>query len=167
MNKDMFFYSKYCNHCKDVINIITKANIRDLFIFVSVDENKFRIPEFITHVPSIITKQKTLISDSGVIEYIEKHVNMITSAPISPFSLSDTSYSTSYTFLTDNGYDNEGKLLDEKSQYIMLNTDCSIMTPKEVDNGSKSIKFDDSMYERYLNSRNADDEYLKRAQVRQ
>ena len=163
MNKDLFFYSKFCNHCKDVINIITKGNVRELFIFVCVDDNRFRIPEFVTHVPTIVTKSRSVVSDDMVIDYIDRYIKTSSSSlPISPYQI-EAGYSSCYTFLTENGYDNEGKMSEEKNSYIMIGDDHKIYTPKESDNSSsKTAKFDESTYEQYLNSRNLDDERMKR-----
>lgn len=168
MQKDLFFYSKFCDHCKNVITVITKANIRELFVFVSVDDNKFNIPPFVTHVPSIVTKEKQLVESDSIPDYLEKYIKHTSiSSDISPFSLdSQSSYSTSYTYLTENGYDVDGKMTEEKGAYIMLGADTRIYAPKEADQNTtnKSGKFDDSMYERFINNRNADDELLKRQQ---
>lgn len=171
MQKDLFFYSKFCDHCKNVITVITKANIRELFVFVSVDESKFNIPPFVTHVPTIVTKDKQLVESDRIADYLERFIrHSSSSADISPFSLgSQSGYSTSYTFLTDNGYDVEGKMTEDKGSYIMLGADTRIYAPKEADqnantNSNKSGKFDDSLYEKLVNSRNLDDEILKRQQ---
>jgi hypothetical protein len=166
MNKDAFFYSNFCEHCKDVMNIITKNNIRDHFMFVSVDNKKFKIPGCVTHVPTIITKQNDVLMDANVITYIERIVHSMIE-DVSPYSLgAQSGYSSSYTWLTENGYDNDGRvsLQNEsvgKNNYVMIGTDSRMMTPQQTDT-SKGSKFDDSMYEKYVNSRNADDEFMKR-----
>lgn len=163
MNKDLFFYSNFCEHCKDVINIITKKNMRELFMFVCVDNNKFRLPPCVTHVPTIITKQKDVLTDRHVIMYIEKMTAATQVADISPWM--SNGYSSQYTWLTDNGYD-DGRMSDVNNvgqqPYVMLGAEQHIFAPKEPENGNKSNKFDDNMYEKYINSRNADDDMLKR-----
>ncbi len=166
MNKDLLFYSKSCDHSRDVINILLKNNIRELFILVPVDDNKYRIPPFVTHVPTILTKQKNVLCDDSLVSYIDKIVQSLSIQDISPYSLSDSGYSTQYTWLTENGYDNEGKMLENKNQYTSLTQDIKIFTPPEADISNKSNKFDDSMYERYINSRNADDDAIKKRQNR-
>lgn len=168
MQKDLFFYSRFCDHCKNVINVITKANLRELFVFVSVDENKFNIPPFVTHVPTVVTREKQLVESDRIAEYLDTYMkHKSSSVDISPFSLgAQSGYSTSYTFLTDNGYDVEGKMTEDKGSYIMLGADTRIYAPKESDQNTsnKTSKFDDSTYERFINSRNADDEMIKRQQ---
>jgi hypothetical protein len=160
IQKDILFYSKFCNHCNEVIAMIMKANIRNLFIFVSVDENKYNIPPFVTHVPTIVTKKKEILKDGDVISYLTRTEDV--SKEISPFSLGDDSYSSSFTFLTENGYDVDGIQSEDKRQFVKLTDNASIYTPPEADTSTKSNKFDDSIYERYINGRNADDEVMKR-----
>jgi hypothetical protein len=174
-NKDMLFFSNFCEHCKDVINLITKKNIRDNFMFVCIDNGKFKIPTCITHVPSIITHKKDVLTDAYVLAYIDKLVNSTTNNndDISPFSLAQSGYSSSYTWLTDNGYDNDGKvsLNNEgavKSNYVMLGAESHIFIPKEDDSSSsKANKFDDSTYEKFINSRNLDEDIIKKSMAGQ
>ncbi len=165
MQKDLFFYSKFCNHSTDVITMITKMNIRDFFIFVCVDDKKYNIPKCVTHVPTIITKNKELVTDTEVMNYLGKFRSgrEPTNEDIAPFCSAQTGYSSSYIFLTDNGYDVEGLQQDDKDKYININANTNIYTPVETDNSStKTNKFDDSMYEKYLNSRNTDDDFIKK-----
>ena len=169
MNKDMLFYSNYCQYCKDIINIITKRNLREYFICVCIDTNKYKIPPCVTHVPTIITRNKEVISDVQVNLYIDRLANYNANPveDIAPLDSIAGGYSSSYTLLSQNGYDNEGTANETcTNNFCALNMyDYRINTPNDDNastNGTKASKFDDSMYERYLNSRNADDEVLKR-----
>ena len=138
-------------------------------MFVCVDNKKFVIPTCVTHVPTIITKQNDVLTDAYVTAYIERLVDSKTESleEISPYSLaSQGGYSSSYTWLTENGYDNDGKVSLQKenmgeNHYVMLGTESRMSTPKQVDT-TKTNKFDDSIYEQYVNSRTADDEFIKR-----
>lgn len=165
----MFFYSNYCDHCKEAIQVIHKKNLRGDFAFVSVDTQKYTLPSCVTHVPTIITRQKDVLTDGQVIQYIDKLFTMQQTPEISPYSLgSHSGISSSYTWLTENGYDNEGNLslqnenLGTTKGYVMIGAEPHIFAPKEAETSSKSSKFDDSMYERYVNNRSADDEAVKR-----
>jgi len=171
MNKDMFFYSNFCQQCKEVISLITKKNLRDFFVFVSVDKN-FNLPQCITHVPTIITRNKDLLIDDNVILYINKITNskITTNEDISPYSISAGGYSSSFTMLTENGYDTEGAMSKPETNNFSLliggGEGTEIYTPKDDSGtsakGAKPSKFDDSMYERYLNSRSSDDDAIKK-----
>ena len=146
-----------------------------MFTFVCVDTNKYKLPTCITHVPTIITKQKDVLTDRYLVDYLEmlnnKKVEPV--EEISPYSLSTpATYSSSYTYLTENGYDNDGRvsLQNEtigKNSYGMLGAEAHIFAPHDNESTSnKSGKFDDSIYESYVNNRNADDETLKKNQQR-
>jgi hypothetical protein len=143
-------------------------------MFVCIDNGKFKIPPCVTHVPTIITHQKDVLTDAYVLAYIEKLVNSTNNDDISPFSLAQGGYSSSYTWLTDNGgYDNDGKisLNNEgavKSNYVMLGAESHIFVPKEDDSSkSKTNKFDDSTYEKFINSRNMDEDIIKKSMAGQ
>ena len=167
----MFFYSNFCDNCKDVITIITNKNLRDAFCFVCVDQAKYKLPACITHVPSIITRNKEVLKDAYVIGYLEKLMSYQSKQidDISPISMTQKAYSSSYTLLSETGYDNEATLNEQDTNFYALNTDQRIYTPNNDTSGNnnsgKSGKFDDSIYEKYLNSRTADDDALKK-QVR-
>lgn len=179
MAKDMFFYSNFCDHCKEVISVIMKKNIRPNFLFVCVDDNKFQLPSCVTHVPTIITRQKDVLTDSIVLVYIDKLTNTVSNIEnndISPFSMADAAgYSSSYTWLTNDGYDNDGtvSLQNEsinKTNYVMLGAETHIFIPNDPDSGSggsgssgsKSNKFDSKVFENFINSRNLDDDIVKK-----
>lgn len=167
MNKDSFFYSDSCDHCKVLINMIIKKGVRDMFLFVPVDKYKHMLPSCVTHVPTIITRQKEVLTG----EYIDAYVNRnsgttAATQDISPYAFQGAGYSSSYTWLTDNGYDNDGALSMQNESstmngFVPYGSDSRIFAPKEPET-NKSNKFDDSIYEKYINSRNADDEVIKR-----
>lgn len=171
MNKDSFFYSNSCEHCKVLINVIVKKGIRDMFVFVPVDKYKHMLPPCVTHVPTIITRQKEVLTGDYIDEYIERSSGGQQSEEVSPYAFAAGGYSSSYTWLTDNGYDNDGAISMQNESSSMkggmpYGSDSRIYAPKEPET-SKSSKFDDTSYERYLNSRNADDEVIKRTMNQQ
>lgn len=165
MNKDSFFYSNSCENCKLLINVIVKKGLRDMFLFVPVDRYKHMLPPCVTHVPTIITRQKEVLTGEYIDSYIERFSGDTQTEEVSPYAFAG-GYSSSYTWLTDNGYDNDGALSMQKESSSMkgcvpYGSESRIIAPNDPDTG-KSSKFDDSTYERYINSRNADDEVIKR-----
>tara|TARA_B110000914_G_C15493638_1_gene462026 strand:+ start:308 stop:754 length:447 start_codon:yes stop_codon:yes gene_type:complete len=71
MNKDLLFYSNKDDYSKEIIEIINKNNIKDIFP-VCIDDSKIKIPGFIKLIPTIyLSKSKELIID----EKIKEHVN--------------------------------------------------------------------------------------------
>lgn len=167
MNKDSFFYSNSCEHCKVLINLIVKKGLREAFLFVPVDKYKHMLPSCVTHVPTIITRQKDVLTGEYIDEYIGKTSGgrETQNEEISPYAFVG-GYSSSYTWLTDNGYDNDGvvSMQNETSVtngFVPYGSESRIYAPKEPET-SKSGKFDDSTYEMFVNNRNADDELIKR-----
>jgi hypothetical protein len=151
--------------------MIIKKGVRDMFLFVPVDKYKHMLPSCVTHVPTVITRQKDVLTGEYIDAYINKNSggggssDTTSTQDISPYAFPGGGYSSSYTWLTDNGYDdgslstqNEGAATNGFGPY---GSDSRIFAPKEPDT-SKSGKFDDSIYEKFLNSRNSDDEVIKR-----
>lgn len=170
MSKDMFFYSNYCDHCKDIINIIIKKNIRKLFCFVCIDTQKFTIPACVKSVPTVITKQKQILVGNTIANYIEDLTTpSIASDQISPY-LQTGGYSSSYTWLTENGYDNDGNIGLQNgtgiNSYGMIGSEGQAISGQQQQiTESKGLKFDDSAYESYINSRNEDEKHIKRSLI--
>lgn len=69
--KHILFYSNFCQFSKEVVSIITKKNIRHLFLLVCVDGQRYNIPPFVNRVPMIFTTQKQLYADQGVVAFLE------------------------------------------------------------------------------------------------
>lgn len=158
MSKDLLFYSNYCDFCKDVINVLIKKNIRAKFLLVCVDTRKFDIPSFIKHVPSILNhKSGEVYMDNDVYKYIDSvYLSTIQQQEISPlFSVYGNSlYSSSFSSL------NEEEIRESKN-YIWLGDDEPI-NPQVEETKSKTDKLDSSCFEKYLETRNNDDTYLKK-----
>tara|TARA_Y100000389_G_scaffold187118_1_gene208206 strand:- start:2431 stop:3096 length:666 start_codon:yes stop_codon:yes gene_type:complete len=56
MTTSIFFYSSYCQHCKQVINELTKSPVARSVKYVCIDSKAVRekIPPFIKSVPTIV-----------------------------------------------------------------------------------------------------------------
>ena len=56
MTTSIFFYSSYCQHCKQIINELTKSPLARSIKYVCIDSRQVRekIPEFITSVPTMV-----------------------------------------------------------------------------------------------------------------
>mgnify|MGYP006945103046 CR=1 FL=1 len=61
MNKDLLFYSNKDDYSKEMIEIINKNSIKDIFP-VCIDDSKIKIPSFVKLIPTIyLSKSKELI----------------------------------------------------------------------------------------------------------
>lgn len=163
LQKDLLFFSNFCNHCKEIISTISKKNLKDHFLMVSVDNKKYKIPNFIHSVPTILTTNKKIYTDVNIINYINSIKTQDTVNELSPFTM-QSSYSSQYTYLTADGYDDDGSLLNKdmthNNNFNLLESDERIIAPVD-DDDSKSSKFDSAIYERFVNSRTNDDEHIK------
>jgi len=71
MNKDLLFYSNKDDYSKEMIEIINKNSIKEIFP-VCIDDSKIKIPSFVKLIPTIyLNKSKELIID----EKIKEHIN--------------------------------------------------------------------------------------------
>lgn len=74
MNKDILFYSNHDDYSKQIINIVKKNNIKNIFP-LCIDDSKIKIPNFITVVPSIyVNKSKEIIVDENIKLFIDKKI---------------------------------------------------------------------------------------------
>ena len=166
--KDLLFYSNYCTYSQEVLNTINKLNIRASIMCVCVDNCKFKIPSNITRVPALLTSKKQLLLESSIYEYLASigQQKASAAAPQAPHEVlaAMASSTNDFVFLTEDGYDNEGVMLDAKQNFSMLTQNQAIapvLDKAEHANKGKS-KFDDTVYERFLASRTSDDEVIKR-----
>lgn len=173
-NKDILFYSNFCEFSKNILILIQKKNCRDRFVLVCVDNPsvKNNLPREVDHVPLIITKTKHVMSGENIVKYIETFFSMkdegnkmeSQSMPTSDimgnagdpaaFSLiNNTTFSETFTFIGDN-QNHEPRLMGYG--YIGGGGDQSVPTSiqSQVDTEKKG-KIDEA-YERYISERDAD-----------
>jgi hypothetical protein len=161
-SKDVFFYSNYCDFSKDVTNIITKYNLRDMFMYVCVDNKKYNIPTFIDRVPSILKKTGEVYTDEELYKYLEKR-NKLTNIQdeISPMIsvYGNSFYSTNFSSIdgNDTSIDNPNYLSLGREQHMIHVTD---------DDSSKKISDSSSAFEKLMESRKLDDKFLKETVAR-
>lgn len=152
--KDILFFSSFCEYCNDIINLMIKKNIKQNFMMVCVDNKKYSIPSFVDRVPILFTKNDEVISDDTIINYIESLYPTET-IDILPYSLQQTNYSNQFSFLEEtHDLQNKG--------YTMLGYDQKITAPVETDDSSNKSKFDSSMLDKYLQSRDMDEQNFKK-----
>ena len=76
--KHLLFYSNLCNYSQEVYNKITKYNIKENFYLINISANKFKIPDNIKSVPTLLLNDKqTILTDNELNNFIDKLYNYI------------------------------------------------------------------------------------------
>lgn len=71
--KNILFYSNNCNYSKEVIKKISQTPIKDNLIYVCVDDENIKLPDFLTAVPTIyLVQSKKIIMDEEIINWIQE-----------------------------------------------------------------------------------------------
>lgn len=155
--KDILFYSNYCEFSKDVINIITKQNIRSIFMFVCIDDNKFKIPEFIDRVPSILKQTGEVYTDNQLYSYLDMKFKVTNLEEISPaISVYGNSLYSSH-FSSLDGDDNS----IENKNYLSLGHEQHMIHVPESTNTNTKGADTSSAFEKFMLSRKLEDQNLK------
>ena len=157
--KNTLYFSKKCEHSKNVIDAIQRKNLVDAFVFICIDSIEVRrqLPREITLCPSVVTSDRRLISGDDIYKLLPQD-------EISPFT---TNLTTDYTWLTENAYD-DGKIMENNKNYnfTLLNSPVQANNtngnqPMFNEDVTGKNKFDDSNYEKFLNSRANDDKFFQ------
>lgn len=93
--KPILFYSSVCQFSRELINLIIKKDLKQSFIFISVDANKNRIPPQIDRVPAL------LLPSTGNVLFEDDIMNFINppEADIMPLDNLSSAYSDNFSFL--------------------------------------------------------------------
>ena len=157
MEKNILFYSNLCQFSMDVINEITKKDIRSEFVFVSIDTNRHRIPPFVDRVPFIVNAAKEMFVDDNIHEFIQTVYMSKTSsqqAEVSPYSNLEmgSKFSDNFSYLGEDGVENA------EHTFAFVSQDVLIHTPQE-DAGSTvggRSKIDPSVFEQFKAQRDSE-----------
>lgn len=163
-NKDILFYSNFCDFSKDTITLITKKNLRGSILMVCIDSGKYKIPSCVDRVPSLLTASRdTLYVEDELTKYIENRASQLNpkaTESIQTFSWEGNNYSESFSFVND---DMNGNMTNKGFTFIEEEVPANVNTFKEDDGKPRQSKFDISRYDSYISSRNKDEEHIKKA----
>lgn len=162
-NKDLLFYSNFCDFSKEVVTLVTKKNLRPSLLLICIDTGKYQIPPCITCVPSLLTASRDMVYiEDGLRQYLEEKAKSIfpQEESIQTFSWEGNNYSESYSFVNE---DLNGNMTTKA--YTMLEDDIASNATKFKDDEDtlKISKFDISRYDSYISSRNRDEEHIKKS----
>ena len=169
--QDIYFYSNFCQYCKDVMNIMKKHNIHNNFVIVCVDNTKYKLPGFIDRVPCILKKNGEVLTDENLYDYINTRQQVIEPSKknenipglkkeedtISPMlSLYGNSiYSTNFSTINEN--ENE-----DNPNFFTLGKEENIISVTPETSSKKNDKSDSAKaLEKLMESRQSDDTLIK------
>lgn len=155
-SKDILFYSNYCEFSNEILNIIIRKNVTTDFMLVCVDNNKYSLPAFVDRVPIVYAKSEQVLTDSDIVSYINERYPSV-NEDIMPFSLGAQAYTNGYAFIED------APVVDQENmKYSVIGQDNTIsirpemMSSQSTDETSKKSKFDSSMLDKFMQSRDSD-----------
>lgn len=152
LEKDLLFYSSYCDYSKIVLQTLEKNDGLSNFTLICIDTvSSSKLPIFVDRVPLIYTIRNDVLTDETVMKYILNMKNT-SNEDIKPYSITtlQNSFSTEYSYLEDGTDDIEVK--DKK--FTFLGESQIIETMKEEERSNK-MSFS-SQLESYIAERDKD-----------
>jgi hypothetical protein len=131
MNRDIIFYSNYCKFSQDLIKYIAKRDLKKMFVFVCVDNNRHRIPNNVDRVPALyLLRDKRVLFEDDIFNCIEQSVQNI-----NPMEQPSSSFSDTFAFVEDDTMQ-PNQLVDSK-MFAKFGEEQRIYTPED-DSGNKN-----------------------------
>ena len=137
--KDILFYSNFCEFSKNIINAITKHNLRSIFLFICVDEGKYQIPQFIDSVPTILKRNGEVFKDEQLMIYVESK------------------------FKTDDIQEEIAPMVSQYGNYLSLGREQHMIHVEDSQTSSKKSADSDSAFEKLMQNRKLEDSQIKKA----
>lgn len=131
----IYFFSENCKFSIEAYEHIKKIGVSK-FKFVNIDDKHHTLPPEIDRVPAIISKDKELLFEQQLFDFLYKLMD------VEPFMINEMGkLSDKYSYM-------DSSVIDHSYQFLNKNT--AIMTPTEEEN-RKIIN-----YEQYLQERDND-----------
>ena len=156
--KDLVFLNTTSALCKEIVAMLLSKGLRDKFLLVYVDTGRYNIPACIKQIPTLLTTDKKLVVQDAILAYINAMAPP--QQTLSTFNWEGGGFSANYSIINDE--DAQGNMTPQ--QFTMLNeSDLSAAGPPNFkEDCTKQNKFDATIYESYIASRNKDEEEIKR-----
>lgn len=168
-NKNILFYSNYCEHCKELLIKINNFKLKEDIQLNCVDTNRKNLPAFIKSVPTLVvpSENKVIVGDD-VFKWVNTEVSKksVKSNNVSnnqtdeilPWTNMEMSggYSDGFSFL-DSENTKEGCPMTHSFSFLNDSYSTSINTPSEGEKMSESNRSGvDQDYEALMKSRGDD-----------
>ncbi len=136
INKHLLFYSNLCTYSNEIYQKILKYNLKENFYLIDISKNKFKIPDKITSVPSLLLNdKKTLLKEENLEEFIN-NLNKKNEIDVLPYFQNGSLLSDNYSLLNENDI-NDGQALNKGFDYI--NSDSKLLLIGEDKKSNKNI----------------------------
>lgn len=129
--KHLLFFSNFCQYSNDIYKRIDKYNLKDKFLMINISENKYKIPNIIKSVPTILLNDKRTVIKDGELDRFIENLNKNSNKDIAPFM--NTSMSE-FSFLDEKKNDAIGGLFGSTKENFRINT-----PPEDSSGNSQSI----------------------------
>ena len=153
MDKEIIFYSNQCIPSKQLLSILTKNSIENNFRLICIDEKNVNLPNYLTKVPTLVTKNKNILVEDDLFNYINELLKKNTNKDDidAYFPELSNGFSDSYSYLDDGN-----KSHAHTFSYLDMNLP-QITTPDDKDYSTNNKKKgDNSDYDRLLKERESD-----------
>jgi hypothetical protein len=136
LDKPILFYSNYCQHSREILNLLQKNDVIDSILLINISSSKYKIPSFIQNVPALYFNKKVLI-DNELEDFINKNIINKNNNTIDAFFPSEmnSGIGYSYSYLSSDNDNIKNSLM-----YINDMEQVKINTPDENDFISSSDK---------------------------
>ncbi len=136
LDKPILFYSNYCQHSREILNLLQKNNVIDSVILVNISSSKYKVPSFIKSVPTIYFN-KQVLTDTELEHFINSNVINNNNNTIDAFFPSEmnSGIGYSYSYLSS-----ENDNIKNSLMYINEMEGTKINTPDENEFLSSSDK---------------------------
>lgn len=127
LSKPVLFISYFCEHSKTVLAVVNKKALRPHLMIVNVDKFSGQLPSFLKSVPTILN-DTTVITDDGVLAFVDEFTQTVSPVEITPFDLGDmgSHVSDRYSFIDDSVKTNA-----QRAFSLVGSENTTINTPKE------------------------------------
>lgn len=147
---NVLFYSSHCPFSKEVIDLITKRDIKEYFLMVCVDQLKNRrlMPREIDRVPALLVRDENrILFDDAIIQFIGQP----DADDIMPVEQVTSAFSENFSFLGDESTDT---VPTASKNFALFGQEQHIHTPEDDNSSGKGDT--GNVMERYMSQRAKD-----------
>ena len=141
-DKDLLFYSNYCNYSNEIFEKIKKYNLKNKFYLINISQHQYKIPSIINSVPALLlSDKKTLFLNDDLEKYLEELYKKTLVSEVLPNFENGPSISSSYSSWDEN----ESNINADYNSFGLINGETTIITPDDDDKTTKTGTLSDKM----------------------